>query len=149
MPPVVQAARFEDAEDIRILMRRVVDSSVDLQLRAEIIANVEDNLAVWLRRPAECVHLVATLDHSIIGVVLVKDFWNLCSLFVEQSQQGRGVGRSLVEAAAQACKARSAHNALVLNAYPSAIGFYERLGFACKSSAQRLPPGIQAMKRAL
>lgn len=130
-------------------MRRVVDSSVDSHLRAGIIANVEENLAVWLRRPAECVHLIAVSEHSIIGVVLVKDFWNLCSLFVERSQQGRGVGRSLVEAAALACRARSPHNALVLNAYPSAVGFYERLGFVSGSSAQHLPPGIQPMKRAL
>ena len=116
---------------------------------SEIIGNVEENLAIWLKRPAECLHLVARLDHSIIGVVLVKNFWNLCSLFVEQSQQGRGVGRSLVEAAALACKARSPHNALVLNAYPSAVGFYERLGFALRNSAQHLPPGIQSMERAL
>jgi GNAT superfamily N-acetyltransferase len=149
MPPVVQAAQYEDAEQISLLMRRVVASSVDSSLQGEIIANVEANLAAWRNRSVECVHLVATSDRSIIGVVLVKNFWNLCRLFVEQSQQGRGVGRSLVEAAALACASRSPKSALLLNAYPSAVGFYERLGFARSLSAQHLPPGIQRMERAL
>ncbi len=149
MPPVVQAARYEGAERIRLLMRRVIESSVDSSLQGEIVANVETNLEAWLDRSVECVHLVAVSDGAIIGVVLVKNFWNLCSLFVEQSQRGRGVGRSLVEAAALACSSRSPKKALLLNAYPSAVGFYERLGFARRGSAKHLPPGIQPMERSL
>ena len=93
--------------------------------------------------------LVAKADGAIIGVILVKHYWNLCSLFVEQSAQGRGMGRLLVEAAALACASRSPKNALVLNAYPSAVGFHERLGFVRRESAQLLPPGIRRMERAL
>jgi GNAT superfamily N-acetyltransferase len=148
-PPVVQAARHEDAEQIRLLMRRVVSASVDSALQGEIMENVEANLAAWRNGSVEGVHLVATSDQSIIGVVLVKNFWNLCSLFVEQSHQGRGVGRSLVEAAALACASRSPRKALLLNAYPSAVGFYERLGFARRDAARDLPAGIQPMERAL
>jgi len=113
------------------------------------MANVEANLAAWRDGSVECVHLVAIADGSIIGVVLVKNFWNLCSLFVEQSHQGRGVGRSLVDAAVVACSLRSANKTILLNAYPSAVGFYERLGFVRRESAQHLPERIQAMERAL
>ena len=149
MPAVVRAAEFEDAEQIRLLMRRVIEASVGRSLQGDIMANVEANLAAWLDRSVESVHLVATSGRSIVGVVLVKDFWNLCSLFVEQSQQHRGIGRSLVEAAAAACAFRSPRKALVLNAYPSAVGFYERLGFVRRSSTQQLPPGVQPMERVI
>ena len=148
MPPVVRSAEREEAEPIRLLMRRVIESSVESSLQQEIIANVEANLALWVNGSVECVHLVAASDRSIVGVVLVKDFWNLCSLFVEKSHQGHGVGRSLVEAAALACASRSPVKALFLNAYPSAAPFYKRLGFTPRVSAQHLPPGIQAMGRA-
>jgi len=92
MPPLVYAAEYDDAEQIRLLMRRVIAASIDPSLQRGIIANVEANLTAWLNRSVECVHLVAVSDRSIVGVVLVKNFWNLCSLFVEQAEQGRGVG---------------------------------------------------------
>jgi hypothetical protein len=38
---------------------------------------------------------------------------------------------------------------LLLNAYPSAVGFYERLGFTPRDSSQRLPTGVQPMGRVL
>lgn len=146
MPIAVRAAGPEEAEPIRFLMRTVVETSVDASLQAAILENVEANLAAWLDRPATVVHLVAVANRSIVGVVLVKDFWNLCSLFVDPSQQRQGIGRSLLEAAAAACTPRSPRSALVLNAYPDAIGFYERLGFARKDAVQ--PSGIQRMERA-
>jgi len=149
MPPLVYGAEYDDAEQIRLLMRRVIAASIDPSLQRGIIANVEANLTAWLNRSVECVHLVAVSDRSIVGVVLVKNFWNLCSLFVEQAEQGRGVGRALVEAAALACVSRSPRNELLLNAYPSAVGFYERLGFTPRKSPQQPPGGIQAMGRAL
>jgi len=149
MEAVIQAADPADAEHIRLLMRGVIESSIDLPLRREILTNVEANLMAWLDRSVECVHLVATSHQSIIGVVLVKDFWNLCSLFVEPSRQGRGVGRALVEDAAAACASRGTRKALVLNAYPSAIGFYERLGFSLAESGRHLPSGIRRMERPL
>ena len=150
MPLVVQPARVEDAENIRALMRRVIESAVVAAHRNDIVENVESSVAVWLARPSACVHRVAKLNGSIIGVVLVKDFWNLCSLFVEQSQQNSGVGTLLVKAAIAACEDRSPRKALFLNAYPSAVGFYERLGFKFIDSAtKQSPPGVQPMKLGL
>jgi GNAT superfamily N-acetyltransferase len=76
----------------------------------------------------------------------VKEFWNLCSLFVDQNHQGSGIGRALVSAAAAACRGKSPKQALWLNAATDAIGFYERLGFEPRQSRQRLPPGFMAMQ---
>ena len=148
MRAVVQPARPEDKAEICALMRGVIGSAVEPSLRHDILENVEANVANWLRRPSECVHLVAILDGAIAGVVLVKDFWNLCSLFVGPPFQRRGIGKALVEAAIAQCQGRSPKSALLLNAYPDAIGFYERLGFM-RLAPHSSPSGIQAMELAL
>lgn len=132
-------------------MAAVITSSVsaDEAVLAETIVNVNSNVGVWLERPEKCVHIVATAGEAIVGVVLVKDFWNLCSLFVDPRHQGSGVGRALVEAAAAACRGRSPKHALWLNAATNAIGFYQRLGFQPRQSGQALPPGFMPMQLTL
>ena len=149
MPAIVRPARFEEADAIRGLMRRVIEVTVAAPLRPETIENVEGNVAVWLDRPTRCVHLVAALNDVIVGVILVKDFWNLCSLFVEPSRQGGGIGRLLVDAAVLACKPLSPKKALWLNSSTNAVGFYEHLGFGPAESAQQLPQGVRTMQLSL
>lgn len=144
----VRPARPEDAETIRALMRTVIEAAVEPPLRSAILENVEANVAVWLRRPSECVHRVAVLDGAIVGVVLVKDFWNLCSLFVAPASQRAGIGKALVAASIAACEGRSPRNGLRLNAYPDAVAFYERLGFMPSVSTQDLPSGVRPMELA-
>lgn len=112
---------------------------------AESIENVKLNVDYWLASPDTCVHIVAESGHGIVGVVLVKDFWNLCSLFVETALWGSGYGRALTLAAIQNCKGRSPKAAIHLNSSPGAIAFYERMGFAPRESNQSLPFGFKAM----
>ena len=149
MPAIVRPASFEEADAIRGLMRRVIEVTVAAPFRPETIENVEGNVAVWLDRPTRCVHLVAALNDVIVGVILVKDFWNLCSLFVEPSRQGGGIGRLLVEAAVLACKPLSPKKAIWLNSSPNAVGFYEHLGFRPAESALQLPPVVRPMQLSL
>lgn len=149
--PVLSSACTADADAIRALMASAIAHSVmqDGALLADTLANVNTNVDRWQAQPEQCVHLKATAGGQIVGVVLVKDFWNLCSLFVAPEWQGRGVGRALLEAAGQACAGRSPKSALFLNAAPNAVGFYERLGFIVRESRQPLPPGFRAMQRQL
>lgn len=149
--PVLSAACPADADAIRALMASAIARSItqDDALLADTLANVNTNVDRWLAQPQQCVHLKAAAGGQIVGVVLVKDFWNLCSLFVAPEWQGRGVGRALLEAASQACAGRSPKSALFLNAAPNAVGFYERLGFVVRASKQPLPPGFRAMQRRL
>jgi len=79
----------------------------------------------------------------------MKDFWNLCSLFVASNVQGQGIGRELVEAAAARCKGQGTERALCLNAATAAIPFYRQLGFVERRAARPLPPGFLAMHRPL
>lgn len=149
--PVILDAAPEDGEPIRALMAAAIEYGVtrDPALLAETLANVNRNLDLWLAEPARCLHLKALLDGRLAGVVLVKDGWNLCSLFVAPEAQRAGIGRALFEAAAARCRGRSAKGALWLNAAGNAIPFYERLGCVPRQSAQVLPPGFMPMRRAL
>ena len=153
MPGAVELSEVQpgDAQEVRLLMARVIRVSVthDRELLAETIANVFQNVDAWLADPARCVHYLARIDGRIVGVVLVKEFWNLCSLFVDPALHGQGIGRALLEAACNACTGRSPKGAIFLNAAPNAIGFYRRLGFVERESARELPAGFLAMKRAL
>ncbi|WP_061534439.1 GNAT family N-acetyltransferase [Collimonas arenae] len=139
------------AEDVRRLMEHVIVASVksDVSIHHDMIANVNKNVDYWLINPERCVHIVATLESRIVGVVLVKDFWNLCSLFVDTQFQSRGIGRMLLKAASTACKSKSPKQALFLNAAPNAIGFYEQLGFVSSESGQILPTGFRTLQMAL
>jgi GNAT superfamily N-acetyltransferase len=145
----IAAAQPQDAGAIRTLVARTIAHSVtqEAELLADTIANVDRNIDLWLAQPQRCLHLKACVDGQLAGVVLVKDRWNLCSLFVAPEAQGAGIGRALVEAVATACAGVSPRSALLLNAAPGAIGFYERLGFAARESTQPLPPGFLAMQR--
>ncbi len=140
-----------DAAAIRAFMREVIVTSVtpDPALQQDTIANVNANVERWLAAPGHCVHLKAMEGGTLVGVVLVKDFWNLCSLFVAPRLHRQGVGRALVEAAAALCQGRSPKQALYLNAATHAIAFYTRLGFVPRATAQPLPPGFLAMLRPL
>lgn len=140
-----------DADAIRRLMAEVIEHDVtqDNALLDDTLANVNGNVDLWLTEPARCIHLVARLEGRIVGVVLVKDGWNLCSLFVASDVQGQGVGRRLIEAAAVRCEDQGSDRALCLNAAPAAIPFYRKLGFVERPATRPLPPGFVAMHRPL
>jgi len=146
MAPQLRVAALGDHDSILALMVSVIRASLAAEHQTDIVENVTGNLSVWSERPERCVHLVAELDGMVIGVVLVKEFWNLCSLFVAPEHQGRGLGRKLVLEAIAACRKQSPEQAILLNAAPHAVGFYLALGFEVHESAQRLPPGFKAMR---
>jgi GNAT superfamily N-acetyltransferase len=124
-------ARIEDLADIAALIAHVIDVSVDAspQEKAAFVQNTQRNLERWRLDGERSVHLKCTRDGALVGVVLVRDCWNLCHLFVQPEHQSRGVGRALVEAAIARCAGRSEHGYLRLNAARNAVGFYRRLGF--------------------
>jgi GNAT superfamily N-acetyltransferase len=129
-----------------VIARQVVQAE---PLLSEMVQNVSANVDWWLQNPGECVHLKCAADGRIVGVVLVKNFWNLCSLFVEPSVQGQGIGRLLTESAIAACRDKSPKGAIWLNSSPNAVTFYRHMGFAPRVSDRILPPGFKAMEYVL
>jgi ribosomal protein S18 acetylase RimI-like enzyme len=144
----IEPATAADAPTIRALAALVIVQTFDeAALQDDIIGNVGANIALWLAEPERWVHLKALDGGAIVGMVLVRDYWNLCNLFVHPDHQGRGLGSALLEAACEPCAGRSPKGAIWLNAAPNAVDFYRKLGFTERPATRPLPPGALAMLR--
>lgn len=83
---------------------------------------------------AEALHLLAVRGDAVVGCVLFhpdgSDGGRLLQMAVEPGLQGQGLGRRLVQRL-EADLADRGVRTVVLHARHHAIGFYERLGYAC------------------
>ena len=147
LPPLVPVVDSDVAE-LKLFMASVIAERVTREepLLSEIVGNVSGNVDWWLAHPDDCVHLKCMVNGSIVGVVLVKEFWNLSSLFVSPSLEKRGLGSYLMAAAIEACRGKSPKGAIWLNASPNAVAFYERVGFTPRESSQPMPAGFKPMQ---
>ena len=133
---MISEVHIRDIPLIENLIVHTVHASVaasDMEKRAAL-NNIARNIAWWCSHPTEGLHLVSLQEERIAGVVLVKEYWNLCSLFVHPDYQGRGIGRALMETAIEQCRMHSQRDAIKLNAASNAVAFYERLGFVATGS---------------
>lgn len=131
--------RPEDTERIGTLMHDVVTSSLRLESDEmnAVLANVETNLHWAQANRASAIHLKCVDESRIVGVMLIKDFWNLCSLFVDPRFQRRGIGRALMLVGIQRCISEGVRSYIKVNAAPNAVPFYQSLGFAILDDAPR------------
>jgi GNAT superfamily N-acetyltransferase len=134
-----------DLPDVAALIERAVACSVDATdaEKAEFRANIARNLAWWRDHGEEAVHLKFSAAGTLAGVVLVKEHWNLCHLFVDPAAQRRGIGTALIGEAIARCRGRSPRDRLRLNAARNAVPFYERLGFTRVPDAPAPFAGMQ------
>lgn len=146
MPPKIRTAIPEDCAPILALMTEVIRATVEDAHQLDTIENVSGNLEHWKENPNRCVHLVAEIDAAIVGVILIKEFWDLCSLFVDTSEHRKGIGRMLTQEAINSCRGRSPYDAIFLNSSPFATSFYAALGFVPRESEQTLHPGVTPMR---
>lgn len=146
MQYLLRAAKTEDYASILALMTTVIRATADRAHQEDTIDNVAHNLEFWRNNSDRCVHFVAELNSSIVGVVLVKEFWNLCSLFVDVEHHRQGIGRALTRQAITACQGLSPVAAIYLNSSPFAFAFYTALGFGPRETNQPLHPGVQPMR---
>ena len=119
-----------EADEVARFIERVIEASVDASPEEKqfFVRNVNRNLAQWREAPERSVHLKAVCDGALAGVVMVKERWYLCHLFVAPSRQRHGVGRSLLEAAVALCRADPARPYVRLVASRNSLGFYTRMG---------------------
>ncbi|MEM9214103.1 MAG: GNAT family N-acetyltransferase [Cyanobacteria bacterium P01_F01_bin.150] len=138
----------QDYDEILNLMRRVIctDITQDQALQDHYIDNVTQNLKGWLIHPKAGCHLKAVQGEIIIGVILIKNFWNLCNLFVASEYQSQGIGKALVKEAIAQCRQYSDEQVIYVNAAANAIPFYKALGFIPRASNKPQPPGVESMR---
>ena len=85
--------------------------------------------------------MVALSGGKVIGVGSLRDVNHLSLLFVDGAFQRNGVGRTLLQVLCEYLKNEVGECRISLTASPSAVGFYEKLGF--EKMRQRItPPGI-------
>jgi ribosomal protein S18 acetylase RimI-like enzyme len=127
----IQDVQPEDTEALDALMRLVVTTSITFEKdeMADVLENIQKNL-YWAQQNARsATHLKCVDETGIVGVVLIKHFWNLCSLFVDPGVQRQGIGRALLDEAIQRSTAQNARGHVRVNSAPSAVRFYQSHGF--------------------
>jgi GNAT superfamily N-acetyltransferase len=127
----IAPAESSDLPEIRALIEsairgRAVHSEQDAR---GLVALIDTILRGWELDGADSIHLKYVIGREIVGVALVKNFWNLSILFVAPAQQRQGVGRALIEAVVRECKPRSPKPVLKVNSSTVAVPFYLSLGF--------------------
>lgn len=142
---MISAVSVAELPKVAELIRRAVLQSVDAsdQEKGAFLENIGRNL-VWSRDHAElAIHLKSCMGANIVGVVLVKNHWNLCHLFVEPSWQRRGIGKSLISEAIAQCRGKTSRPTIRLNSSRNAVAFYEALGFTRVKDAPAPYSGMQ------
>jgi GNAT superfamily N-acetyltransferase len=102
-----------------------------------LIDDLEEALTGWASDPAEKLLLKYETNGELVGVILVKNYWNLSVLFVHPRHQRLGVGRALVCAVLSECRAKSPKAKLMVNSSSVGVPFYRALGF------RQTGPGIE------
>lgn len=130
MGVTVRSATSADLPGILDLVRHVLATlSADSTAIQLYLENVKKNEIWAVAHPGSCTHLVAALEGRLIGVVLIKEHWNLCNLFVHPSQQNQGVGNLLLKSAIEDARIAEPHRPIELYSVQAATGFYQRAGF--------------------
>jgi GNAT superfamily N-acetyltransferase len=128
----IQDVKPDDTATLDALMHRVVTTSVRLEKTemADVLENIRQNLYWAQNNVNSVVHLKCVNDTRIVGIILIKNFWNLCSLFVDPEVQRQGVGRALLTEAIRRCIYRNDRGHVKVISAPNAVQFYQALGFS-------------------
>ena len=128
----IQDVQPGDTAIIDALMHSAVTTSVRLG-KVEMVGaleNVRQNLHWAQNNVNSVVHLKYTNNAGIVGVILIKNFWNLCSLFVDPAAQRQGIGSALLTEAIRRCVSLNDRGHVKVNSAPNAVPFYQARGFS-------------------
>ncbi len=111
-----------------------------------ICADVRECLDWWVENKENGLLFVCEDDESLLGVALVKEFWNFAALFVDPQHHRSGIGRKLVDGVIDVCKQKSPKGYLRVNSSNYAADFYRKMGFEQIADAIDRPGGCVPLK---
>ncbi|WP_421901457.1 GNAT family N-acetyltransferase [Maridesulfovibrio sp.] len=85
--------------------------------------------------------LAARDDTNLVGLAEIRSFEHLCLLFVDSAEQGRGIGKVLVQMVVDHCR-NAGTSEITVNSSPNSRTFYENCGFTAQNEEQ-LKNGIR------
>lgn len=140
---MIDKAEENDIPELEVLIEQVIKTCIDVteEQANDLVAQSVKNIFWWLDNPQDAVHYVYRIDDRIAGVVLVKEHWNLVSLFVAPDYQARGIGRQLILKALSECRGKSPKGEVKLCSSTHGQGFYRALGFRQTGEPKNLPGG--------
>lgn len=140
---MIEEVTVSDVARVRCVVSAAVHGSVascadDARV---ILDDIDKLLQWWQQNRGQCIHRKFTADGSIVGMVLVREFWNLSCLFVVPEHQRRGIGTALLVDALTACRGLAPNSCIKLNSSTYAVPFYLSHGFKPNGSERDLPGG--------
>lgn len=144
----VRQGKETDFDEIRQVISSAIRQCItDSDEHYEFLySNVCSNLDWWIENRDRALLLVSVQGDSILGMVFVREFWNLTALFVDPKQHRLGVGCDLVTSVINSCKHRSPKGCLQLNSSNYAAAFYRKMGFVQTGNAINKPGGCIPFK---
>ena len=144
----IRQGKEADFDKIRQVMSSAIRQCVaDTDEHYEFLySDACNSLDWWIENKDSALLLVCEQGDSILGMALVKEFWNFAALFVDPKQHRSGVGRNLIASVITNCKHRSPKGCLMLNSSNYAVAFYENMGFAQTGDAIDRPGGCVPFK---
>jgi GNAT superfamily N-acetyltransferase len=97
-----------------------------------------------IRKKESTSFLLKTAENQLIGAVVVTFLWNgmeIDSLWVDESQRGKGYGRKLMEVVEEEGRKRGAKIAYTNTFSYQAPEFYEKLGYTLYGKLDNFPEG--------
>ena len=136
---MIRQVEDADLDEVAAMIARSIRVSVAATAEEAdfLIPDVYESLSDWKKDKTNTIHLLHETDERIDGVILVKNHWNLCDLFVDPKTQRRGIGRALLNEVLPACAENSPKGKLMVNSSTVGLKFYKALGF------MQTGPGIE------
>lgn len=129
---IVRKAKQDDIDEISQLITKLVIKYILPTCSKEggqLILNSMDPNCISGYLDAGYEYHVAELNGELIGVVGMKDNSHLYHLFVADSQQGKGLSRTLWEQARDECLTNGNEGKFTVNSALNAADIYLKLGF--------------------
>ena len=140
---MIRDAKEKDLPELHHLIAQSVHACIEAEEvdRENIIVDSLCSSEANVHGHSDGVHLVYEQHDQLLGMILIKEYWNMASLFVRPDKHHQGVATALLNEALEICRDKAAGKAIRLNSSHYAAGFYEAYGFIKNGPEKDLPGG--------